>query len=328
MKTFIYHNGALGDVLLSLPCLKRLRASSGWAYLAGRGDVVRFIRDTGLADATASSDQKLFASLHSAIDSKLLTFLGGFDRAYIFTAAEYSDAAAAIRQVIPRFRTIRTIPPEGSKMHVAHYRFSQLEPGVQLRDGDAVLRLPSEESNTARSLLREAGYSAETGLIAIHPGSGSRLKCWPLERYFELIEYLQSVNDAFVILFTGEAEDAKIRKAVCSYSKGRKNVFHAADLDLMSAATLLSHCVLYLGNDSGFSHLAGLLGCITIVLFGPTNPLLWRPLGPRVEVVSTDTIGPITHIPLNEVIEKIESAVAGVRPNHERHYVPPYRLHR
>jgi len=316
MKTFVYHNGALGDVLLSLPCLKRLKTGSGWVYVVGRGDVVRFLRDTGLADAAASSDQSVFASLHSAIDPRLRTFLCGFDRACVFTAQEHSTAAAAIRQAIPRSRTVGTIPPDGSRMHVAEYRFSQLVPGRQLSDGDAVLRLPSEKAGIARSLLREAGYSPGTGVIAVHPGSGGRLKCWPLERYFELIERLQPASDSFVILFTGYAEDGELRKAVSRYARGRKNIFHAADLELMSAASLLSQCGLYIGNDSGFSHLAGMLGCTAVVLFGPTDPLRWRPIGPRVEVVSTGIAAPMTQITVDEVSERIESIITGNRPNH------------
>jgi ADP-heptose:LPS heptosyltransferase len=316
MKTFVYHDGALGDTLLSLPCLKRLKACSGWVHVVGRGDVVRFLRDAGVVDAAASSDQALFASLHSAIDPRLRTFLSGFDRVCVFTAEEYPAAAAAIRAAIPHSRTIRTIPPDGSQMHAAQYRFSQLEPGALLSDGYAVLRVPPEKANAARSLLCKAGHSPGTGLIAVHPGSGGRLKCWPLERYFNLIERLQSVNDAFVILFTGDAEDGEPRKTVCRYARGRKNMLHAADLELMSAASLLSHCGLYIGNDSGFSHLAGILGCTAIVLFGPTDPLQWKPLGPRVEVVSTDSFGPMTQITVDDVIAKTESAINGNWPNH------------
>ena len=39
---------------------------------------------------------------------------------------------------------------------------------------------------------------------------------------------------------------------------------------------------LFVGNDSGPSHLAGIMGLPTIALFGPTDPAVWKPLGPRV----------------------------------------------
>ncbi len=145
-------------------------------------------------------------------------------------------------------------------------------------------------------------------MIAVHPGSGGRLKCWPLERYFELIDCLQS-DGAFVILFTGDAEAGEVREGASRYARGRKNTLHTAGLGLMSAAGLLSHCSLYVGNDSGFSHLAGILGRPTIVLFGPTDPFIWKPLGPRVKTVSTKYFNPMTLITVADVVAKTESAL-------------------
>jgi ADP-heptose:LPS heptosyltransferase len=168
--------------------------------------------------------------------------------------------------------------------------------------------VPPDTADAAWSLLYEAGYSPGADLIAVHPGSGGTSKCWPLKRYFELIDHLQSINDAFVILFTGDGEENELRKAVGCYARVRRNVLHAADLELISAASMLSHCRLYIGNDSGFSHLAGMLGCNTIALFGPTDPLRWKPMGPHVEVVSTGALGPMTRIRVEDVIAKTRSA--------------------
>jgi ADP-heptose:LPS heptosyltransferase len=196
-------------------------------------------------------------------------------------------------------------------MHVAQSRLSQLDPTALLSRELAILRVTPEKANAAQSLLQEAGFRPGARLIAVHPGSGGRLKCWPLDRYFELIERLQAEGDAFVVLFTGEAEEGGLRDEVRRFASSRKNVLHVAGLGLMSAAALLSHCGLYIGNDSGFSHLAGALGCSAIVLFGPTNPLVWKPLGPAVEVVSPSAPGPMTQITVEEVIAKIESQSTG-----------------
>ena len=43
-----------------------------------------------------------------------------------------------------------------------------------------------------------------------------------------------------------------------------------------------------LGNDSGPSHLAAAMGLQTLVVYGPTDPALYRPLGPRVKVFKGD----------------------------------------
>ncbi len=56
-------------------------------------------------------------------------------------------------------------------------------------------------------------------------------------------------------------------------------------LELAEAGAVLSECALYVGNDSGITHLAAGLGVPTVAVFGPTDPAVWRPLGPRVRVV-------------------------------------------
>jgi ADP-heptose:LPS heptosyltransferase len=48
---------------------------------------------------------------------------------------------------------------------------------------------------------------------------------------------------------------------------------------------LLAKAGLYVGNDSGISHLAAAAGAPTLALFGPTDPAAWAPVGPRVQTV-------------------------------------------
>jgi heptosyltransferase-3 len=69
---------------------------------------------------------------------------------------------------------------------------------------------------------------------------------------------------------------------------------------LTEVAALLARCDLYVGNDSGPSHLAALTGAPTLALFGPTDPRRWRPLGPRVTVLRRQ---PLEQLPVAEVLE-------------------------
>jgi len=56
---------------------------------------------------------------------------------------------------------------------------------------------------------------------------------------------------------------------------------------------------LFVGNDSGPSHLAGIMGLPTIALFGPTEPAVWKPLGPRVRTLQNSAM---EKIPVNDVL--------------------------
>jgi heptosyltransferase-3 len=306
MTTLIHHDGALGDVLLSLPCIQAIARSSGPVHLVGRGDVVRYLKQAGVVNAASASDQALFVSLYSSPDPRLRDFLSRFDRAFWFTAQE-GTAGKTVKSIISDMRTIRTTPPAGRAMHAAEYRLLQLEPGIAVDARDTGLDIDQRDRDAAETVLRNAGYRPGTLLIGLHPGSGGRAKCWPLERFFEVTGRLEERGDVFVLLFTGESEGGEIREAVSQYTLGRRSMLHAGDIELLSAAALLRHCSIYLGNDSGFSHLAGLLGCTSIVLFGPTDPLVWKPLGPRVQVVAHN--GPMVKIGVDTVVTAVNRSI-------------------
>ncbi|HTG01549.1 MAG TPA: glycosyltransferase family 9 protein [Nitrospirota bacterium] len=306
MKTFIHHDGGLGDTLLSLPCLIKLRSGSS-IHLAGRGDVAAFLQQAGAVDAATSTSSALFASLYGAVDDRFRQFLSGFDAAYLFTARDASDITAAFRAIVPATRVVKTMLPDGLRSHAAWYRLSQMDPMACVSADTPLLRASGENIEAAQSLLSKAGYDKRRVLLAVHPGSGGKAKCWPLDRYFEVIERLQALKDIFVLLFTGEAEENSIRKSVGDFTRGGRNRFHAADLDLIASVSLLSLCRLYIGNDSGFSHLAGLTGCRSIVLFGPTDPVIWKPIGPDVTVIAPASFAPMTEITVDGVLRCIET---------------------
>lgn len=108
--------------------------------------------------------------------------------------------------------------------------------------------------------------------VLVHPGSGSAAKNWPAERFAKLVRGLDNVR-----LIVGEADGAAAQAVGPELPK-------LAQPDLFELAQRLAGCRAYVGNDSGVSHLAGLVGASSHVLFGPTSPVVWRPLGPRVHV--------------------------------------------
>jgi hypothetical protein len=113
--------------------------------------------------------------------------------------------------------------------------------------------------------------------ILIHPGSGSPAKNWPAERFAASIAALNTP----VRLIVGEADDA----AAAAVEKSLGRPLPQLRADLPELAARLAGCRAYLGNDSGVSHVAGLCGARSVVLFGPTDPCVWRPLGAAVHVL-------------------------------------------
>jgi ADP-heptose:LPS heptosyltransferase len=66
---------------------------------------------------------------------------------------------------------------------------------------------------------------------------------------------------------------------------GHVPVAAASGVPLTDLAALLCRCHAFLGNDSGVSHLAGMMGIPTVAVFGPTDPAVWAPLGPNVRTL-------------------------------------------
>jgi heptosyltransferase III len=198
----------------------------------------------------------------------LLEALGEIDRglafddpslAWLFTTDRVPDEpiVAWMNAAIARAAIQAPSQPAGVE-HVARYLLRTLAPlGVDLtfnEDPLSVTPLPSDE-------------------ILIHTGSGSPAKNWPPEKFRAVIRAL----DAPVRLIVGEADT--VVSSDCPRLERPP---------LLELAGRLAGCRAYLGNDSGVSHLAGLCGARAVTLFGPTNPTVWRPIGPHVQVLPFD----------------------------------------
>ena len=111
-------------------------------------------------------------------------------------------------------------------------------------------------------------------------------KCWPVERFIELGTKLKSTGNAvrFVI---GEVEREQFGQvgiralgSVCEVSQ---------PASLVELWKLIGSAKAFIGNDSGPTHLAGIMGVPTVAIFGPGSSVKsWKPLGPRVDVVEGD----------------------------------------
>jgi heptosyltransferase-2 len=114
--------------------------------------------------------------------------------------------------------------------------------------------------------------------IAVHPGSGSARKNWPVDRWSTLCAWLRDTLGAELLIVTGEAESAEARTLA--------HFGHPAhQLPLRILCTQLSPCHLFVGHDSGITHLAAACGVACAVLFGPTDPAMWAPPAPGVRVI-------------------------------------------
>ncbi|KPK91077.1 hypothetical protein AMJ80_07695 [bacterium SM23_31] len=151
------------------------------------------------------------------------------------------------------------------------------------------LNIPEQAHDNARQYMKENDLY-DKQLIGMHPGSsverGMILKRWPSVYFAELCDWLTETIDACILLFGGKEEE-RLREEIAV--KTRHKSLIVTGLDLLSTASLIGKCALFVSNDSGLMHIAAAMGVQTIAIFGPTDPGRTAPYGQEHRVIRTGT---------------------------------------
>jgi ADP-heptose:LPS heptosyltransferase len=179
--------------------------------------------------------------------------------------------------------TLDPRPRKNQPMHITDQWQNDLrEAGIESAPGPPCIAVTAEERRRSRERLVDMiGHKADT-ILLLHPGSGSRAKCWPTERFAELGGRLRAEGCA-VVMTLGPVESERMTADEMKMLSNETPIIRprrAIDLSI-----LLATVDAYVGNDSGVSHLAASVGAPTVAIFGPTDPRLWAPLGEHVCVM-------------------------------------------
>lgn len=139
--------------------------------------------------------------------------------------------------------------------------------------------------------------------IAIHPGSSDEGRRWPAASFAAAINQLFRLQQP-VLLLAGPSE-AEVQKEVqrrLSRPSQARLLTILQNASLLEVVQRLQECKSFLGNDSGISHLAGMLGIPTLVLFGWSNPLTKHPVGPFVETLQAQ---PMKRLKVDKVLKNL-----------------------
>ncbi len=176
---------------------------------------------------------------------------------------------------------------------------------------------PPDGSGRLEASQSAAAMAAQTlpagrRYVGIAPGSRDPRKNWPLERFCEVAEALQS-RGLTPVFFLGPMEAGATRQiedaapgAVVLTGAGMGR----GDLDQLIAQG--QRLELLLANDNGVGHLLGAAGVPVVSLFGPTDPARWRPITPLGRIVLARDFGgdDVAAIPAKAVVEAV-SEMAG-----------------
>ncbi len=306
-KILVWHQGALGDLLLAAPALAVVSRTFPEARFIGVGQphLWRLLTGTLPLAAVWDSGAALWAGLYQEqgdFPPRLAERLAGVDLALVFAPNPRPDFLARLHQGgVSQALWIPSFPERGTE-HVVTVQARRLEE-LGFREAPTPVRL---------RLLPGSGDDLEFDpgdrILAIAPGSGQAAKNWPLPNYYELARALAWEAGLKVVWLAGPAEEALLPYIQGLAAAQEQAVWVQEPLERV--ALILSRTQVYLGGDSGITHLAAAAGARRVVaLCGPTDPRLWAPFGDQVTVLTPPgEAGPhrsLTDLPTAAVLEAV-----------------------
>ena len=298
-RILVIRGGAIGDFILTLPAIRLIREGFPDSHLEimGYDRVLKLVNGRFYADAVRSIEYGPLAGFFNPkgeLDAGLSEYFASFQQvvSYIYDPDELfaqSLRKSGVKNLIsgdPRVQESR---------HAAEHLAQPLEALALFLDSPAAQIHPSEED------VREAEKLTEKfppGWIAVHPGSGSPKKNWDLEHWTALIVALQK-DGRRVVIVGGESDQERLEALRGRFGHTVSWLTHQP-LHVLAAALAKSR--LFIGHDSGISHLAAASGARCVLLYGPTNPEVWAPRNEGVKIVMAPG-GNFSHLSPETVLE-------------------------
>lgn len=260
-QTLVIHTGGIGDLILAVPALACL-SKEGPLELAGYKDRLQLLVASGLAQEAHSLDTIGFGSVYSEPSERLRDFLTRFQRVIVWMNDDGTILHSLEECGVSDLEIFAGLPPTDWSEHASQY----------------YLRCLGYEDEGVPSLELETSESGRHDVI-IHPGSGGRSKNWPLKNFHEVSSKLIELGHSVEWCIGPGEEEISLNEEqslLCIYT-------------LVELGQILASANLYIGNDSGITHLAAAVGCPTIGIFGPTDPQVWGPKGVHARIFHHST---------------------------------------
>jgi heptosyltransferase III len=251
VRRLLIRPGAIGDCILSLPILQYLATEFTEVWIPSA--VVPLIRFADAVRPLASTGIDLVGVGDLTMPQQLKSKLQSFDSIISWYGTSRPEFREALESLGVECHFHPALPDKNTSEHVTDFFARQ----VGAPDG----LIPQIDVKP----------SSPRGTIVIHPFSGSRLKNWPLNSYCELAAQLR-----LPIEWTAGPEE-ELSGAIRFSS-------------LAELGSWILGASLYVGNDSGITHLAAAVGVPTLALFGPLSPLNWTPRGGNVTVLHSPSL--------------------------------------
>lgn len=281
-RILVIRGGAIGDFILTLPAIGLIRQNlpKTRIEILGYPAITRLALSPEYADAVHSIEYAPLARFFSrkpVLDPQMVEFFKSYQQiiSYLYDPDgifENNLKSAGVKNLL------RGPGKLSDDMHAVHQLAQPLEQmAFFLEDTSARFNPDAKDLESAAPYLNNLMQP----FVAIHVGSGGKRKNWSSENWLRVITLLSVMNFP-VLLIGGEADQENLQVL-----RLQTNLPSAENLPLRTLGAILSKSRLFLGHDSGISHLAAATGTKCLLLFGPTDPEVWAPLNPNVKVLTS-----------------------------------------
>jgi heptosyltransferase-3 len=255
-RILVIRGGAIGDFILTLPAIRLLREAFPDAHLEilGYKHIIALAEGRTYADATRSIEYAAMAGFFvpgAELAADLADYFAGFQQivSYLYDPSGFFEGnlrRAGAKNILPAFAAI------DDSEHAARQLARPLQRLALFLDNHAPTIHPAAEDHAVANRVL---HGTSGPFAAIHPGSGSVRKNWPVERWAAVaIALREREPNLQLVAVGGEADEAQLA-GFSQHSRGVP-LLVARDLPLPHLAAVFQRCRLFLGHDSGISHLA------------------------------------------------------------------------
>ena len=302
-RALVYRPGSLGDTLLSLPAVAHLHRQYPRHRLTllterespGRVSPWTILQETGWFDdvhfyvVKPASAADRWHNLALAMRLRGIGYDDIFSLAPPRTVRQLRVDSGIFRHVVGagRYHAARKaawpVAAGTDRAHVEHEALRLLrivDPGATGDSlGDFRLIVPDAERALGRGLLSDLGVRPDQVLVGVGPGSSRSSTTWPAERFAAVGSALLQQFRNVVLLAIGGSSERTLCDELCT-AWGPRSHNLAGRLSVFGSASILSQCATFIGNDSGPTHLAAMVGIPCVAIFSARNaPGQWEPLG-------------------------------------------------
>jgi len=303
-RILVIRGGAIGDFILTLPAITALRGQFPEAYLEvlGYPHIAQLALAGGLVDRVQSIEAGALAGFF-ARNGKLSAELADYFSEFDLIISYLYDPDHIFKTNVARCSTAQFIEAthrarDNEKIHAAKVYLKPLEQ-LAIFDADHVPRLnlvPNPHTQPASTAASE-----RRAILALHPGSGSERKNWPEAKWGKLLTELINKTEFELLIIGGEAEGERLQRLAAALPPARFRV--AQSLPLPELARMLARCTVFIGHDSGISHLAAAVGLPGLLLWGETVAEVWRP--PSEKMVALNHASGLDSLSVEEVLQAL-----------------------